>query len=58
VVGLAGLRGQMGWLAGGPIGPKVKEKFFFEKNFRIKIGFSNLARLWKIVEGDLGGILT
>jgi hypothetical protein len=29
-----------------------------EKDFRIKIGFSNLARLWKIVEGDLGGILT
>jgi hypothetical protein len=29
-----------------------------EKDFRIKIGFSNLARLWKIVEGDLGEILT
>jgi hypothetical protein len=29
-VGLAGLRGQMGRLAGGPIGPKVKEKFFSE----------------------------
>jgi hypothetical protein len=30
-----------------------------EKNFWIKkIGFLNLPRLWKIVEGDLGGILT
>jgi hypothetical protein len=29
-----------------------------KKNFRIKIGFLNLARLWKFVEGDLGGILT
>jgi hypothetical protein len=27
-------------------------------NFRIKIGFLNLSRLWKFVEGDLGGILT
>jgi hypothetical protein len=31
-VGLAGLRGQMGWLAGGPIGLKVKEKFFSKEN--------------------------
>jgi hypothetical protein len=29
-VGLAGLRGRTGQLAAGPIGPKVKEKFFFE----------------------------
>jgi hypothetical protein len=29
-VGLAGLRGRMSRLAGGPIGPKVKEKFFSE----------------------------
>jgi hypothetical protein len=29
-VGLAGLRGWMGQLAAGPIGPKVKEKFFSE----------------------------
>jgi hypothetical protein len=27
---LAGLRGRMGRLAAGPIGPKVKEKFFSE----------------------------
>jgi hypothetical protein len=36
----------------GPTGPDV------EKNpFRIKIGFLNLQRLWKFVQGDLGGIL-
>jgi hypothetical protein len=29
-MGLAGLRGRMGQLAAGPIGPKVKEKFFSE----------------------------
>jgi hypothetical protein len=29
-VGLAGLRGRMGRLAAGPIGLKVKEKFFSE----------------------------
>jgi hypothetical protein len=29
-VGLAGQRGRMGWLAAGPIGPDVKEKFFFK----------------------------
>jgi hypothetical protein len=26
--------------------------------FELKIGFLNLTRLWKFVEGDLGGILT
>jgi hypothetical protein len=29
-VGLAGLKVRKGWLAAGPIGPKVKEKFFSE----------------------------
>jgi hypothetical protein len=56
------LRGWCGWWAGwarGRAGRKVgraesKEK----KNFQIKIGFLNLPRLWKFVEGDLGGILT
>jgi hypothetical protein len=48
---LAGLRGRAGRLAAGP---KAKEIFFF----RIKIEFLNLPRLWKFVEGDLGGILT
>jgi hypothetical protein len=27
---VAGPKGRMGWLAAGPIGLKVKEKFFFE----------------------------
>jgi hypothetical protein len=31
-------------------GPKIRKK----RNFRIKIGFLNLSRLWKFVEGDLG----
>jgi hypothetical protein len=29
-----------------------------KNSFRIKIGFLNLPRLWKFVEGDLGIILT
>jgi hypothetical protein len=29
-----------------------------KNSFRIKIGFLNLPRLWKFVEGDLRGILT
>jgi hypothetical protein len=29
-----------------------------KNSFQIKIGFLNLPRLWKFVEGDLGGILT
>jgi hypothetical protein len=52
-VGLVGLRGRMGRLAAGPIGPKVKEQKFLKK-----IWFLIIARLWKIIEGDLGGILT
>jgi hypothetical protein len=36
-------------LAAWPIGPEA------EKNlFGIKIGFLNLSRLWKFVQGDLG----
>jgi hypothetical protein len=38
--------------ATGSAGLKIRKK-----NFRIKIGFLNLSRLWKFVEGDLGGIL-
>jgi hypothetical protein len=57
-----GLRGRCGRWAGWARGqagcgvnrPKIKKK----RNFRIKIGFLNLPRLWKFVEGDLGGILT
>jgi hypothetical protein len=42
----------------GPAGPKVDRAESKEKNFRIKIGFLNLARFWKFVEEDLRGILT
>jgi hypothetical protein len=43
-----------GWAgsATGPVVPKVEEDFFSDK-----IEFLNLPRLWKFVEGDLGGIL-
>jgi hypothetical protein len=46
-----------GWAEGRP-GRKVGRAESKEKNFGIKIGFLNLARLWKFVEEDLGGILT
>jgi hypothetical protein len=49
--GRAGLEAKR---AVGSAGPKIRKK----RNFRIKIGFLNLTRLWKFVEGDLGGILT
>jgi hypothetical protein len=48
--GLAGLRGRMGH--------KVGRAEIKKKNSELKIGFLNLQRLWKFVEGDLGGILT
>jgi hypothetical protein len=41
----SGPRGRLGW---------NKKKMISE----LKIGFLNLPRLWKFVEGDLGGILT
>jgi hypothetical protein len=48
--------GGLGQRPSGPQGwPGQKQG---KKNFRIKIGFLNLPRLWKFVEGDLGGILT
>jgi hypothetical protein len=50
----SGLAGPEAKRAAGSAGPKNQEK----RNFRIKIGFLNLSRLWKFVEGDLGGILT
>jgi hypothetical protein len=37
-----------------PGGPKVTGKILF----RIKFDFSNIPRLWKFAQGDLGGILT
>jgi hypothetical protein len=57
-----GRRGRRGWWAGwarGQAGRGVGQAENQEKrNFQIKIGFLNLPRLWKFVEGDLGGILT
>jgi hypothetical protein len=49
--GLAGLRGRVGRKVGRA---EIKRKRISE----LKIGFLNLPRLWKFVEGDLGGILT
>jgi hypothetical protein len=49
-----GLVGPEAKRAAGSAGPKIRKK----RNFRIKIRFLNLPRLWKFVEGDLGGILT
>jgi hypothetical protein len=41
------------------VGRKVGRAENKEKEFsELKIGFLNLPRLWKFVEGDLGGILT
>jgi hypothetical protein len=52
--GAAGWKKRMGrgW-AERPNGPKVEENYF-----RIKFGFLNIQRLWKFVQGYLGGILT
>jgi hypothetical protein len=50
----SGLAGPEAKRAAGWAGPKIRKK----RNFQIKIGFLNLPRLWKFVEGDLGGILT
>jgi hypothetical protein len=49
-----GLAGPEAKRAEGSAGPKIRKK----SNFQNKIGFLNLPRLWKFVEGDLGGILT
>jgi hypothetical protein len=51
-VGSGGPKGCVGRLATGPMGSEA------ENPFSIKIGFLNLLRLWKFVQGDLGGILT
>jgi hypothetical protein len=57
-----GLQGQCGQWAGwarGRVGRKVGRAEIRKKEIsELKIGFLNLARLWKFVEGDLGGILT
>jgi hypothetical protein len=46
---LAGLKAE--WAARSA-GPKERKRIS-----KLKIGFLNLPRLWKFVEGDLGGIL-
>jgi hypothetical protein len=52
-------RGKWAGWARGQAGHGVGRAENQEKmNFRIKIGFLNLSRLWKFVEGDSGGILT
>jgi hypothetical protein len=57
-----GLRGRCGQWAGwarGRVGRKVGRADIRKKEIsELKIGFLNLPRLWKFVEGDLGGILT
>jgi hypothetical protein len=47
---LAGLESEQ---ATGSAGPKARKRIS-----ELKIGFLNLPRLWKFVEGHLGGILT
>jgi hypothetical protein len=57
--GLRGWRSQWAGWARGQVGRKVSRAEIRKKEiFELKIGFLNLPRLWKFVEGDLGGILT
>jgi hypothetical protein len=44
---------QAGTGEAGLDGPKSEKNYF-----RIKFGFSNIQRLWKFAQDDLGGILT
>jgi hypothetical protein len=51
-------KGQVGWVGERPNGPVA----WLGRNlkrilFRIKNGLLNMPRLWKFVQGDLGGIL-
>jgi hypothetical protein len=48
----AGLAGPEAERAAKSAGPKAKKRVF-----ELKIGFLNLPRIWKFVEGDLVGIL-
>jgi hypothetical protein len=48
-----GLAGPEAERAAGSAGPKARKMISV-----LKIGFLNLPRLWKFVEGDLGGIFT
>jgi hypothetical protein len=49
----SGLAGPEAEWATRSAGPKSRKRVS-----KLKIGFLNLPRLWKFVEGDLGGILT
>jgi hypothetical protein len=49
------LKGQLG--RSGPALPKSMESFIIDLVFLNFNGFQILARLWKFVQGDLGGIL-
>jgi hypothetical protein len=50
--------------AGGLAGPQAERAVVSarpkarKRISKLKIGFLNLPRVWKFVEGDLGGILT
>jgi hypothetical protein len=46
-----GPKGRVGWLVAGPIEPEAEQN-----PFRIKIGFLNLPRIWKFVQGNFEGI--
>ncbi len=50
-----GLQGEVGRGCSG-LGRMGRNRM--KNYFRIKIEFLNLPRLWKFVQGDLGGILT
>jgi hypothetical protein len=49
----SGLAGPEAEWAAWSTGPKSRKRIS-----ELKIGFLNLSRLWKFIEGDLGGILT
>jgi hypothetical protein len=49
----------VGWLGQRLSGPQGRlGRKYGKRIFELKIGFLNLPRLWKFVEGDLGEILT
>jgi hypothetical protein len=49
----SGLAGPEAEWAAWSAGPKSRKRIL-----ELKIGFLNLPRVWKFLEGDLGGILT
>jgi hypothetical protein len=57
--GLQGRRGRWAGWARGQAGHGVGWAENQEKEIsELKIGILNLSRLWKFIEGDLGGMLT